>query len=451
MKFSCDEFYMKSAEEMAAVHRQRVSGGDGQHARDRRTSATSRSRSARSSCRSSRCRKGQSEDSYLREQCIEGLKGATATPSPRRCIARLDYELSIVVPKGISAYFLIVQDFTQWAKEHGIGVGPGRGSAAGSIIAYALGITNLDPIANGLLFERFLNPERTEMPDIDMDFDDERRGDVIDYVKRQVRRRQGRADHHVRHDEGARCGARRRPGARLPVRRARQDQQDDHGGPERDHRLVARSELRVQGRLQGQRRTRQRIVDAARSLEGIVRGEGVHAAGGRHLPRPAALLRPGEVRHQGRRGHHAVRRPDRRRPRPAQDGLPRPAHAHRHRRRREERRAQPRHRARARRLPARRPGHVHAAPARRHGRRVPGRVARHAPAAQGPQAHHLRRHRRGARALPSGSAGLGHGQGLRRAQARASARSPTTTTGSSRSSRRRTARSCTRSRSCASR
>ena len=112
-----------------------------------------------------------------------GSRSATATPSPRRSSSGSTTSSSIIVPKGISAYFLIVADFTQWAKEHGIGVGPGRGSAAGSIIAYALGITDLDPIEHGLLFERFLNPERTEMPDIDIDFDDERRGEVIEYVR----------------------------------------------------------------------------------------------------------------------------------------------------------------------------------------------------------------------------------------------------------------------------
>src|SRR6266571_235995 len=83
---------------------------------------------------------------------------------------------------GFPAYFVVVADFIMWAKRNGIRVGPGRGSAAGSIVAYALGITDLDPLVHGLVFERFLNPERVSMPDIDIDFDERRRGDVIRYV-----------------------------------------------------------------------------------------------------------------------------------------------------------------------------------------------------------------------------------------------------------------------------
>jgi DNA polymerase III subunit alpha len=95
---------------------------------------------------------------------------------------RLNFELDVLIKSGYAGYFLIVQDFTSKARELGVSVGPGRGSAAGSIIAYVLGITNIDPIKYDLLFERFLNPERVSMPDIDIDFDDEGRGRVLDYV-----------------------------------------------------------------------------------------------------------------------------------------------------------------------------------------------------------------------------------------------------------------------------
>ena len=88
---------------------------------------------------------------------------------------------------GFAGYFLVVADFINWAKEHGIRVGPGRGSGAGSIAAYAMRITDLDPLVHGLLFERFLNPERISMPDFDIDFDERRRGEVIRYVTRAVR------------------------------------------------------------------------------------------------------------------------------------------------------------------------------------------------------------------------------------------------------------------------
>ena len=93
-----------------------------------------------------------------------------------------DFETSVIISKGYAGYFLVVADFINWAKEHGIRVGPGRGSGAGSIAAYAMRITDLDPLVHGLIFERFLNPDRVSMPDFDIDFDERRRGEVIRYV-----------------------------------------------------------------------------------------------------------------------------------------------------------------------------------------------------------------------------------------------------------------------------
>jgi len=98
---------------------------------------------------------------------------------------RLEYELEVICRMGFASYFLIVRDFIAYAREQGIGVGPGRGSVAGSLVAYVLRITDIDPLQHGLIFERFLNPERVSMPDIDIDFDDLRRGEVIEYVKRK--------------------------------------------------------------------------------------------------------------------------------------------------------------------------------------------------------------------------------------------------------------------------
>ncbi|HUF89416.1 MAG TPA: DNA polymerase III subunit alpha [Gemmatimonadota bacterium] len=106
-------------------------------------------------------------------------------PVPEAARERLDYELEVIRKTGYAGYFLIVADFIRYARDHGIAVGPGRGSAAGSLVAYSLGITNLDPLRYGLLFERFLNPERISMPDIDIDFRDDRRGEIIDYVKQK--------------------------------------------------------------------------------------------------------------------------------------------------------------------------------------------------------------------------------------------------------------------------
>lgn len=124
---------------------------------------------------------GHTLDSYLEMLCYEKIK--TRYPSVTDAmIERLEYELSVIKQMGYSGYFLIVWDFIRYAREHGIYVGPGRGSAAGSIVAYVLRITDIDPLKYDLLFERFLNPERVSMPDIDIDFCYERRGEVIDYV-----------------------------------------------------------------------------------------------------------------------------------------------------------------------------------------------------------------------------------------------------------------------------
>ena len=121
---------------------------------------------------------------YLSKLCFEGLEKRYGDPS-QELKERLDYELSVIKNMGYVDYFLIVWDFIKYAKDHGIAVGPGRGSAAGSIVSYCLEITNIDPIRYQLLFERFLNPERVSMPNIDVDFCYERRQEVIDYVVRK--------------------------------------------------------------------------------------------------------------------------------------------------------------------------------------------------------------------------------------------------------------------------
>lgn len=125
---------------------------------------------------------GESAEEYLQLLCNEGLKERYGEDSGEEAESRLAFELDLVNKMGFSAYFLIVWDFVKFAKDNGIVVGPGRGSAAGSIIAYCLKITELDPLKYGLLFERFLNPERVEMPDVDIDFADKRRDEVLEYV-----------------------------------------------------------------------------------------------------------------------------------------------------------------------------------------------------------------------------------------------------------------------------
>ncbi|MBI4707578.1 MAG: DNA polymerase III subunit alpha [Candidatus Omnitrophica bacterium] len=127
---------------------------------------------------------GETKEDYLKKLCEDGLKKryAEVTPFIRE---RLEYELKVIINMGFVSYFLIVWDFIHYAKSKGIPVGPGRGSAAGSVVSYLLGITDLDPLKYGLLFERFLNPERLGMPDIDIDFCYERRPEVIDYVTKK--------------------------------------------------------------------------------------------------------------------------------------------------------------------------------------------------------------------------------------------------------------------------
>ena len=125
------------------------------------------------------------ENEFLEHLALEGAKGRYGEPLPPEVQERFDYEIGVIQGTGYAGYFLITQDFIRWARDHDIPVGPGRGSAAGSLVAYALGITNLDPLEFDLLFERFLNPERISMPDIDIDFCYERRGEVIEYTRQK--------------------------------------------------------------------------------------------------------------------------------------------------------------------------------------------------------------------------------------------------------------------------
>lgn len=131
---------------------------------------------------------GETEASWLIKEVDRGLARRWPGGLPGGHRARADYELSLIVPRGYGGYFLITADMVSWAKAQGIRVGPGRGSAVGSLVAYALGITAVDPIRHKLLFERMLNPERPSLPDIDLDFDDRRRGEVIEYLGKRYGR-----------------------------------------------------------------------------------------------------------------------------------------------------------------------------------------------------------------------------------------------------------------------
>ncbi|WP_336029668.1 DNA polymerase III subunit alpha [Geodermatophilus sp. FMUSA9-8] len=128
---------------------------------------------------------GEDETSWFVKEVERGLHKRWPNGIPDHVRKQADYEVGIITQMGFPGYFLVVADFINWAKDNGIRVGPGRGSAAGSLAAYVMGITDLDPLAHGLIFERFLNPERVSMPDVDIDFDDRRRGEVIQYVSQK--------------------------------------------------------------------------------------------------------------------------------------------------------------------------------------------------------------------------------------------------------------------------
>ncbi|MFE1785784.1 DNA polymerase III subunit alpha, partial [Streptomyces sp. NPDC059506] len=125
---------------------------------------------------------GYTEVTWFREEVARGMARRFPGGTDDEHRRRAEYETDTIIRTGFPGYFLVVADFIMWAKNNGIAVGPGRGSAAGSIVAYAMGITDLDPVPHGLIFERFLNPERVSMPDVDIDFDERRRGEVIRYV-----------------------------------------------------------------------------------------------------------------------------------------------------------------------------------------------------------------------------------------------------------------------------
>ncbi len=157
---------------------------------------------------------GETEESWFVKEVWRGIEdrypGDRLTPEVKD---RVEMELEVIRTKGYCGYYLVVADFINWAKDNGIRVGPGRGSGAGSIAAYALRITDLCPLQHGLIFERFLNPERPSMPDFDIDFDERRRAEVIRYVSRQVRLRPGRPDRDVRPAQGQAGAQGRRAGA----------------------------------------------------------------------------------------------------------------------------------------------------------------------------------------------------------------------------------------------
>ncbi|CEJ72307.1 DNA polymerase III DnaE [[Clostridium] sordellii] len=275
MRFGSDEFYLKSRQEMESVF------PDVQEALDNTVKIAQR------------CNvefdfntihlpqydvpSGYTPNEYLRMLCFKGLKERYENPS-EEILDRLEYELGVIEKMGYVEYFLITWDFINFARENSIMVGPGRGSAAGSIVSYTLYITDIDPIKYSLLFERFLNPERISMPDIDIDFCYERREEVIDYVKRKY------GDDHVAQiitfgTMGAKAAI-RDVGRVLDVSYNKVDNIAKEIpfalGMTIDKALDTNPNLRKLYEEDGETKE---IIDVSRKIEGMLRHASTHAAG----------------------------------------------------------------------------------------------------------------------------------------------------------------------------
>lgn len=218
---------------------------------------------------------GKTADGYLRELVIEGLP--KRFPEKERLpelLARIDYELDVIKKTGFADYFLIVQDLVNWAKTHGIAVGPGRGSAAGSIVSYLVNITDINPLAYGLLFERFLNPERVQMPDIDIDFSDRRRDEVLAYTREKY------GEDHV-----ARIITFGTMAARAAVRDAGRAMGLTYNFCDQIAKFIpfnfklddAIEKVPELAELYGKNPDAKKVLDVARHLEGVARHASVHA------------------------------------------------------------------------------------------------------------------------------------------------------------------------------
>ncbi|GAA0943735.1 DNA polymerase III subunit alpha [Pseudonocardia zijingensis] len=231
---------------------------------------------------------GHDAASWLRHTVAEGLRRRLPGGVPDAYRERADFEIDVIVQKGFPGYFLITADLMAHARDVGIRVGPGRGSAAGSLVAYALGITNLDPIEHGLLFERFLNPERVSMPDIDMDFDDRRRGEMVRYASEKygadrvaqvitfgtIKTKAAIKDAARVHLGQAGFAVADRISKALPPPVAAKDIPLAGIVDPAHERYPEAAEVRA---LVERDETVAAIVGTARGLEGLVRGAGVHA------------------------------------------------------------------------------------------------------------------------------------------------------------------------------
>jgi DNA polymerase-3 subunit alpha len=300
-KFDSDQFFVKSADEMAQVFRDSPA-------------AIARTMEIAERCNLTLHKvdtpfpdfavpAGHTSESYFEEVCRAGLKKRMETAvrqlelrgvrraTPDEYESRLNFEIGIIKQMNYSGYFLIVWDFIKYARDHGIPVGPGRGSATGSLVAYAMEITNIDPLQNVLLFERFLNPERVTMPDIDVDFCMNRRGEVIEYVTRKYGR-----------EQVAQIITFNTMAAKAAIKDCGRAMDMPYGDVDRIAKLIpATIGVTIDAALKESPDLRKaydsdkqvrELIDTAKKLEGLVRGAGVHASAVVIAPRPLTELVP---------------------------------------------------------------------------------------------------------------------------------------------------------------
>ena len=289
MEFASDEFYYKTEEEMRALF------PDHPEAADNTWKIAERCRVefefGKTKLPHFDTPNGQENTAYFREKCYEGLYKYYGEHPDSAIVERLEYELSTIEKMGYVNYYLIVYDFVRYAKSVGIPVGPGRGSGAGSLAAYCIGITGVDPLRYHLLFERFLNPERISMPDFDIDFSDERRQEMIDYVVRKYG-----SDHVaqiVTFGTMAARGSIRDVGRAMAIPYATVDS---------IAKLVPMElNITLEKALKASQELRQRydtdpqvheLIDMARQLEGMPRNASTHAAGVVITDRPVSEYVP---------------------------------------------------------------------------------------------------------------------------------------------------------------
>src|ERR1039457_2478584 len=300
-RFDSDQFFVKSADEMARIFPD--SPGVMERTMEIAERCQFKLHPVKNPFPEFAVPDGHTIDSYFEQVCTQGLKkrletavrqlelrGVLRTPV-HEYESRLKYEIGIIKQMKYSGYFLIVWDFIKYARDHGIPVGPGRGSATGSLVAYAMEITSIDPMQNVLLFERFLNPERVTMPDIDVDFCQNRRGEVIEYVTRKYGR-----------EQVAQIITFNTMAAKASIKDCGRAMDMPYGDVDRIAKLVpatvgmtldkALEEVPDLRKVYENDQAIRELIDTAKKLEGLVRGAGVHASAVVIAPRPLTELVP---------------------------------------------------------------------------------------------------------------------------------------------------------------